>query len=479
MQHTLILPTGARISSGSPGPAIRRVRIWRSANGEAYLAPGAVTAARLEMELFAPEPLALTPGDKLEIPGEGIFYLDEAKAAGKILTLTARDCLGKLDKDLTDWLAALETWPATLGEFAPMICVACGLTLETGDFPNSGLPLQPFRGSGITGRQLMKWIAQAACRFAVATGENTLAFRWYEDSGIALSPTGENFWFSRTREAPVSAPDAVTVRRTDADLGATAGEGENPLYITGNYLIDGAAAPAILAQLAGLSYTPMTLETLTPIPLGAVFTAGGEKMLAMNLEKTGGRYRISAVAAPPAESRLQSQYQALSGRTMELTLDLEGLSAKLSRVEGLAENAAAVSLDVEALQSRLEAAETQGDTLLSQSTQLTQRADALELQVTEQAAALDTKAEQEALTAVTEHFRFDADGLTISNSATGMGIGVSQERIVFTGGENPTTVILPNALQTTNLQVGSRLDIGNFALIPRTNGNLSLRYVGN
>ena len=81
-------------------------------------------------------------------------------------------------------------------------------------------------------------------------------------------------------------------------------------------------------------------------------------------------------------------------------------------------------------------------------------------------------------TGIDEHFRFAEDGLTIANSGTGMGIGVSEKRVVFTGGKDPTTVITPNAMETTNLTVGTRLDVGNFSLIPRTNGNLSLRYTG-
>lgn len=79
---------------------------------------------------------------------------------------------------------------------------------------------------------------------------------------------------------------------------------------------------------------------------------------------------------------------------------------------------------------------------------------------------------------ITKHFRFGADGLTISNSATGMGIGISEQRVIFTGGQDPTTVITPNAMETTNLTVGIRLDLGSFSWIPRTNNNLSLRWMG-
>lgn len=484
MTHTLILPSGREISSGATGTAIRCVSVTRSVNPEAYLAPGGVTAARLEMELFDPEGLALSAGDAVTVSGQGVFYLEEPRRTGKLLRLSGCDCLTKLDTDLTDWLAALEGWPYALKDFASMVCARCGLTLEEGEIPNGDYAVQPFRGTGVTGRQLMKWAAEASCRFLVATGESTVALRWYEETDTALEKTGERFYYQGglTTGEPLAAPDSVVIRRTDTDLGVATGAGENPLYITGNYLLagcDAAVAEVILQELSGLAYTPMTVQTPADISPGHIFTVNGHRTLAMTVETSGGRRKITAVEAPAAESRVRSQYQALAGRTLELELSLDGVSAQLSQVQGTAERAAAISLDVAALEARVTSVEEQGNQLLTQSAVLTQRSDSLELTILEQSAALDTKADAETVAEIAEHFLFDADGLTISNSATGMGIGVSQERVVFTGGSDPTTEILPSAMRTTNLQIGSRLDIGNFALIPRTNGNLSLRYVGN
>lgn len=483
MQHTLILPDGSKISSGATGTAICSLSLRRSVSPESYLAPGGVTAAQVELTLFDPAGLPLSQGEAVTVENLGVFYLDAPRRAGKRLTLTGCDCLVKLDTDLTDWLAALDGWPYALKDFASMVCQACGLTLEDTDIPNGDFPVQPFRGTGITGRQLMKWAGEAACRFLVATGVSTVAFRWYRESGIALESSGTSFYYQGSLAAgePLSAPDAVVLRRTESDVGIAAGEGVNPLYITGNYLLTDAqeaVAANILKELENLSYTPLTVETPAAISPGDIFTVKGQRTLAMTVETVGDRRKVSAPEAPASESRVRSQYQALAGRTLELELSLDGVSAQLSRVQGTAENAAALSVDVEALEARVTAAEDTGSALLSQSTVLTQRADELELSILESRADLDSKADAETVAALSEHFRFDGEGLTISNSATGMGIGVSEERVVFTGGESPTTQILPNAMHTTNLRIGSRLDIGNFALLPRTNGNLSLRYVG-
>ena len=140
--------------------------------------------------------------------------------------------------------------------------------------------------------------------------------------------------------------------------------------------------------------------------------------------------------------------------------------------------AAALALAVEGITARVSSAEEKaGDyAVKSQLTVLEQRTDGLSLSVTQLQSRTDTKADKDQLAEVTEHFRFGADGMTITNSATGMGIHISEEEVAFTGGSDPTTIITPNAMETTNLHIGTRLDIGAFSLIPRTNSNLSLRY---
>ena len=483
MQHTLILPSGREISSGSSGPAICSLKLTRQVNPENYLTPGGVAAARLEAELFDSEGLTIAAGDTVTVAGIGAFTLEQPVRRGNRLQLTGYDCLLKLDRDLTAWLEGLEAWPYRLGDFAAMVCQACGLTLEEGAIPNGDYEIPPFRGVNITGRQLMKWVAEAACRFLRATGENTVALGWYENSDIAIGPTGENFYYqgSLSVEDTVAPPDCVILRRTEADLGVASGDGENPLYITGNYLLteaDAAVAANILSQLQ-IPYTPGSFETPVPVSPGQILTIGGKTTLAMAVEKAGPRYQVRCFSAPAAESRVKSQYQALAGRTMELTLGLEGVQAQVSQVAATAESAASLSLTAEALESRVSAAEEQNQQLVEAATVLTQRSDALELSVLRNTAALDGKAQGSDLQEMAVHFRFGAEGLTICDSATGMGIGVSQEQVAFTGGADPTTVITPNAMATTNLAVNNRLTLGAFALLPRTNGNLSLRCIGN
>ena len=150
----------------------------------------------------------------------------------------------------------------------------------------------------------------------------------------------------------------------------------------------------------------------------------------------------------------------------------------LSQVRATAETAAQLSLTVDALESRVSASESSDQQQTQWATSLTQRADSLELSVLRNTAALTGKAEASQVQEMAVHFRFGAEGLTISDTATGMGLAVSQSQVAFTGGADPTTVITPNAMVTTNLSVDNRLTLGTFTLLPRTNGNLSLRYIG-
>lgn len=137
-----------------------------------------------------------------------------------------------------------------------------------------------------------------------------------------------------------------------------------------------------------------------------------------------------------------------------------------------------IQQNADGILSRVTATEQSVKGIDTRATALEQTSKGLELSVVEVREGLDEKANRATVDEVTEHFLFTEDGLTIFNSATGMGINVSEQQVSFTGGKDPTTVITPNEMETTNLRVGTRLDLGDFSFLPRTNGNLSFRYTG-
>ena len=155
--------------------------------------------------------------------------------------------------------------------------------------------------------------------------------------------------------------------------------------------------------------------------------------------------------------------------------DVEGLKVENADTKG---NLARFDLNLQSISTRVAASEAENENLNGRLTTVEQTASDLNISITSIGADLENKADKAAVQEITEHFIFTQDGMTIKNSATGMGIGVSEQRVIFTGGNDPTTEIYPDRMETTDLKIGKQLDIGPFSWIPRANGNLSLRYVG-
>lgn len=173
-------------------------------------------------------------------------------------------------------------------------------------------------------------------------------------------------------------------------------------------------------------------------------------------------------------------------KTEVIRLD-EQIKLTAERVDGVESQTSVLSLSASGILGRVEQTEQQLltkadaselETVSRSLTEVEQTASDLKISVQTLSGTVAGKADQEALTEVTEHFRFASDGMTISNTATGMGINVSEQQVAFIGGQDPTTIIRPNDMETTNLQVKTQMDLGGFSFIPRSNQNLSLRWTG-
>lgn len=478
MTYSIELPDGSRVQPGHGEPALGTVKVTAAAFAGQEADPGGVCAAELAAELFG---ATVNAGDTLRLYRDetllGTFFAEKPTVSPGRLQITAYDAVTKLDRDLTDWLEGL-TWPVTLSDLAQMVCAACGLTL-TGDLENADWSISQFQARGITGRQLMQWVCQAGCRFCTAQPDGSLRLSWLTQTDTALEATGETFYFSGMTRADytVPTPDGVQIALTDSDVGVVSKDGaQNLLTIRGNYLLCGCEnkhARAIAEQLAP-AYTPCVLETTAAIAPGQLFTVDGATVLAMTVEECAGRCRVTCTGSASrtaASAVCQSSYKAMSGRVMELSLDLQGLRTRMVQHDGELEKYSRLTQDVDNVTARVGQLEDDTDTRFSQ---LELRSEGVELTVGQLSGQLDQKADSQDLDSLSQHFLFDTEGLTISDSATGMSILVSQEEVAFRDG----TVITPTGLTTTNLQVDSHFKLGGFAFLPRSSGNLSIRYTG-
>lgn len=199
MKNIIQFPDGRELSSGSPGSAILSLKLTQCVNSRQELTLGSACAAMLEASLLLQEDITITAGEELTLYQEddlgqrqqvGIFVTQKPERTGAWgCKITAFDRMVYTDRDMTDWLSSLTEWPYTLQQLAQMVCDACGVELTGESLPNAELPVQPFRASDVTGRELLQWIGEASGRFCRADPAGRLEFSWYTPAGrLSLGP---------------------------------------------------------------------------------------------------------------------------------------------------------------------------------------------------------------------------------------------------------------------------------------------------
>lgn len=201
LKTIIILPDGTEISSGNNvGNAILSCTFTECVNSGTELTLGSVCAAMVEIKLITPEGgLQIAAGDELTLYKDdgiarrklGIFIAEKpTRPSAHTMKLTAYDRITQLDRDLTDWVAALSEWPYALYDLAVKVCNACDLELVNTEIQNGSYLVQKFSAEGITGRKLMQWIGEAAGRFCRATADGKVEFAWYTPTnGQSIGPT--------------------------------------------------------------------------------------------------------------------------------------------------------------------------------------------------------------------------------------------------------------------------------------------------
>lgn len=191
LKTIIVLPDGTEISSGvGTQNAIASCTFTECVNSGTELTLGSVCAAMVEVKLITPEgDLQIAAGDELTLYKDdgnarrklGVFIAEKpTRPSANTMKLTAYDRITLLDRDLTDWLAALSEWPYSLYDLAVKVCGVCGLELVNTEIPNGSYMVKAFSAEGITGRQIMQWTGEAAGRFCRATADGKAEFAWYE-----------------------------------------------------------------------------------------------------------------------------------------------------------------------------------------------------------------------------------------------------------------------------------------------------------
>lgn len=119
----------------------------------------------------------------------GVFTCEKPEKDGSNkYKVTAYDNVTKLDIDVSSWLNAL-TFPISISSFATQLAAKCGLEFANSAPINGDYSVQAFTATNVTGRELMKMVAQAAGSFIRANADGNLEYAWYvTNSDFRIAP---------------------------------------------------------------------------------------------------------------------------------------------------------------------------------------------------------------------------------------------------------------------------------------------------
>lgn len=413
--HKLTLSDGTVLDAGT----IRSVTLTEQVNDQEDLCPGAACAACAEIELWAPQNgLQIAQGSEMILTRldtgtgretqVGVFLAEKpAKVSANVIRVTAYDRMILLDKNLSPWLREQQgAFPMALADLIRAVCARCGVTLAEGALdalPNGGYRVRAFYADDLTGRQLIQWAAQAACRFARMTPEGTLAFGWYRRSaasgigpaeienartglrlaGAVLRTAEGQIWRFGMRQAGylsgtlsyadyTTAPiDKVQIRQSAEDVGVlfpAEEQGTNALVIQGNLLLTTEnsealrpAAQVIFEQMQNICGTPMSASVQmgqdmpAPGDIVTVADAYGRTMQGYVMERRLSGQRCTIEGTGNARRNSTSAVNSISlknlkGRMLEISANVEGLKVTASELSG---GMASLELSMEGLRTEV------------------------------------------------------------------------------------------------------------------------------
>lgn len=214
------------------------------------------------------------PDGKIERIREGIFTVIDSVAPGDVLEITAYDDMYKSD---VEFVSAL-TYPVSAQMLLNEVCNKCGITLGSATFQNNDFQIQQ-APEGLTGRQVIGYIAQIAVGNAVIDSSGRLIIKSYDFSGFDKDEevaageveTGSGIHIiSEYTANPSIGTDNVTITGVSVTIESEDYEQEDENYIVGsetyalsidNPLIKGKekeAVDLIAEKLIGVTVRPFS-----------------------------------------------------------------------------------------------------------------------------------------------------------------------------------------------------------------------------
>lgn len=173
-------------------------------------------------------------GESVETISVGKFKGERPeKVRGRLIDFTAYDRMVKFDISAEEFILGL-TFPATLGGIFQNLCAFVGVNTVTSTFINSDkqFSVNPFTNSDYTAREVLSWIAEAACAYARMNSEGKVELVWYASKSHTILRS-DRFEMSES-EFMTPQIGKLEVYNSYGDQLVTAGTGSNTYVISDN-----------------------------------------------------------------------------------------------------------------------------------------------------------------------------------------------------------------------------------------------------
>ena len=288
----------------------------------------------------------------------GVFISEKPdKLKTTIISLSAHDRMVMFDKDADSFLLSL-SYPITLKGVFIALCGYVGVPYVDSDFPNADKVFDTalIDAQGVTCREVLQWIAEAASSFARINRAGACELAWFEETNVTFTKTTQraDYFNVAIAEYSVAQIDKLQVAGSETDIGVIVGTGTNGYHIVDNPFLYGYTdaqirpyAEAIYNRLSAFPvYVPVEMDAVGDwaIDVGDIITVqtddGNISMPVFRIDLTwNGSPRIQYVnsGAPSrpvmsAENRRKIQ----AGKAMyEIEQTVEGLKQTVSKTQFL------------------------------------------------------------------------------------------------------------------------------------------------
>lgn len=212
-------------------------------------------------------------GEEYEYVPLGVFISEKPdKLKPKKISITAHDRMVKFDVSADAFLNSL-SYPTTLKNIFTSLCAHVGVPASIADFPNSGKTFDSplFRTQDVLCREVLQWIAEAACSFARISRSGVCELAWFTDTNVTFNKTATSadYYNAVVSEYQVAKIDKLQVAASEKDIGVIVGTGTNAYQIIDCPMLYG-YTDAQIRPYAQVIYNRLnSFAAFTPVELDA------------------------------------------------------------------------------------------------------------------------------------------------------------------------------------------------------------------